>query len=200
MKKQILSIEERQQQLKTYLLKIAPTVNKIELDELIASFEIADFPKKYLILREGDFSENLYFVCKGLIRNYYIKEGKEINHWITNENMLLTAAYTIATGNKNFINYETLEDTYTLKIKYTTLTAFYSKYHSLEHLGRKIVELYYGAFMKKTFDVLFLSAEERYHAFMKEHGDLINRVPLRIIASYIGLTQETLSRIRAYTK
>ena len=185
MKKQILSIEERKQQLRTYLLKIAPTINKMELDELIASFEIADFPKKYLILREGDFSENLYFVCKGLIRNYYIKEGKEINHWITNENMLLTAAYTIATGNKNFINYETLEDTYTLKIKYTTLTAFYSKYHSLEHLGRKIVELYYGAFMKKTFDVLFLSAEERYTTFVNNHPEYKIRKRMYDLESFI---------------
>jgi hypothetical protein len=51
--------------------------------------------------------------------------------------------------------------------------------------------------MKKTFDVLFLSAEERYHLFIKDNNDLLNRIPLRYIASFLGITQETLSRLRA---
>ena len=51
--------------------------------------------------------------------------------------------------------------------------------------------------MKKTYDVLFLSAEERYQLFVKDHGDLLNRVPLRFVASFLGITQETLSRLRA---
>jgi hypothetical protein len=51
--------------------------------------------------------------------------------------------------------------------------------------------------MEKTHDVLFLSAEERYHIFEKDHADLLKRVPLRIVASYLGITQETLSRMRS---
>ena len=51
--------------------------------------------------------------------------------------------------------------------------------------------------MKKTYDLLYLSAEERYHLFIKENNDLLNRVPLKYIASFLGITQETLSRMRA---
>lgn len=197
MKRVKINIDDCRNQLKNYLLSIAPDTNLSELDALVAEFKPEEFPKKFLILEAGDFSENLYFVCKGLIRNYYIKEGKEINHWITKENMLLAAAYTLATGNQNFINYETVEKTYVLKIKYSTLLSYYSRYHSLERLGRKIVEAYYVAFMRKANEVLFLSAEERYQIFLRDHSDLNNRLSLRIIASYIGLTPETLSRLRA---
>ena len=150
-----------------------------------------------MILYAGDFSDTVYFVYEGLVRIYYTKEDKEITNWFIKENMMFAATYSILTGEANYSNYETLEDTYVLKLKYNVLESFYAKYHSLEHLGRKIIEAYYGAFMKKTFDVLFLSAEERYSLFVKDHADLLNRVPLRYVASYLGITQETLSRLRS---
>jgi CRP-like cAMP-binding protein len=131
------------------------------------------------------------------VRIYYVKEEKEITNWFIQENMMFAATYSILTGQPNYSSYETLEETHVLKIKYAVLESFYTRYHSLEHMGRKLIQAYYGAFMKKTFDVLFLSAEERYHLFVKDHADLLNRVPLRYVASYLGITQETLSRLRS---
>jgi CRP-like cAMP-binding protein len=197
MKKTTVKIEDARNLLKDYLLRLAPDTNLNELEELIVQFTEDKFPKKEIILEAGDFSDSVYFIYKGLVRIYYVKEDKEITNWFIKENMMFAATYTILTGEKNFTNYETLEDTYVLKIKYSVLEYYYEKYHSLEHLGRKIIEAYYGVFMKKTSDVLFLSAEERYHLFVKDHSDLLNRVPLRYIASFLGVTQETLSRLRA---
>ena len=190
-------IDVYREQLKNYFLYLNPKCVPAELNELVNEFQLMAYPKHHILLKAGENSDMVYFICKGLLRNYYIKGNKEINHWITKEDMLLAAAYTLATGNKNFINYETLEDTYVLKIKYTTLESLYAKYHSLEYLGRRIVEVYYAAFMKMTFDILFLSAEERYSLFVKTHADLLNRVPLKYIASYLGISPETLSRLRS---
>jgi CRP-like cAMP-binding protein len=191
------NIEEYRDKLLTYFLRLEPTTVLSELTELVEQFSFAKFSKKEIILQAGEFSDTVYFVYEGLVRIYYTKEDKEITNWFIKENMMFAATYSILTGEPNYSNYETLEDTYVLKIKYSVLESFYAKYHSLEHLGRKLIEAYYGAFMKKTFDVLFLSAEERYHIFEKDQHDLLNRIPLRYIASYLGITQETLSRLRA---
>ena len=197
MNKPKINIEEYRERLVNYFLKLAPDTNIQELKELVGHFSIHQFYKKEIILSAGESSDMVYFVCEGLIRIYYIKEDKEISNWFIKENMIFASTYSILTGDKNFNNYEALEDSVVLKITYTELENFYSKYHSLEHLGRKLIEAYYGAFMKRMFDVLFLSAEERYHLFLKDHDDLINRMSLRYVASYLGITQETLSRLRA---
>jgi len=197
MKKPLQQIEGYRGQLRDYILKIAPRTNYRELEELINCFSPHKFSKKEMILEAAKSSETVYFVSQGLVRIFYVKEGKEITNWFIQENMMFAATYSILTGDANYNNYEALEDTYVLKIQYSVLESFYVKYHSLEYMGRKMIETYYSAFMKKTFDVLFLSAEERYNLFMKEHADLLNRIPLRHIASYLGITQETLSRLRA---
>ena len=60
-----------------------------------------------------------------------------------------------------------------------------------------MIELYYVMFIKRSNEVCFLSAEEKYDTFMKEQSEMLNRVSLRNIASYLGISQETLSRLRA---
>ncbi|MCC6582635.1 MAG: Crp/Fnr family transcriptional regulator [Chitinophagales bacterium] len=197
MRKPVVNIEEYRIQLKNYFLRLTPKIVIEELNELVEQFTVDKFSKKQMILKAGEHSDTVYFVYEGLVRIYYVKEDKEITNWFIKENMMFAATYSILTGEPNYSNYETLEDTYVLKVKYSVLESYYRKYHSLEHMGRKLIEAYYGAFMKKTFDVLFLSAEERYSLFVKDHMDLLNRVPLRYIASYLGITQETLSRLRA---
>lgn len=188
---------EYKNHLREYFIDMAPDVNITELNELLEEFTIDTFTKKQMVITVGQSTDSIFFVCKGMVRIYYEKEGKEITNWFIREGMLFTATYAVLTGNTNLYNYEAIEDTVVIKMKYNTLLAYYKKYHSLEYLGRKMIEKYYVAYIKRSYDALYLSAEERFHQFKEVHGDLLNRVPLRYIASYIGVTQETLSRLRA---
>jgi CRP-like cAMP-binding protein len=197
MRKPVQNIEEYRWKLMNYFLQIDASVNETELSELVNQFSIDTFDKKDVILKAGQFSDMVYYVVKGLVRIYYVKEEKEITNWFIKENMVFAPTYSIYTGKRNYANYEALEDTIVLKINYSTLESYYTKYHSLEHMGRMLIQQYYALFIKKTYDVLSLSSDERYQLFLKEHSELINRIPLRYIASYLGITPETLSRLRA---
>ena len=185
MMNQQINIDEYKNHLKKYFLNVVPETNPDALNELLEHFTFERFAKKQLNLLLNQLA----------VKD--IKEDKEITNLLVPENTIVIGAYSIITGEKNYSNYEAFEETYVLKLNYAVLESFYGKYHSLEHLGRLLVEKYYTAFMKKTYDVLFLSAEERYQIFIKDHSELINRVPLRYIALYLGITQETLSRLRA---
>ena len=191
------NIDEHRNNLKEYFLSVAPNTNVEELTELVNEFTLCKFSKNQLVYKVDDISDTFYFLVKGLVRAYYLKEDKEITNVFIPEKKIVAGAYSILTGEKNYSNYEAFEETYALEIKYVVLESYYRKYHSLERLGRLLVQAYYCAFMKKTFDVLFLSAEERYQLFLRDNGDLLNRVPLKHIASYLGITQETLSRLRS---
>ena len=167
MSKVIVDEGRYRDQLRNFFLQLEPLTPVKELNELVEQFSIGNFLKKEKILEAGDSSDMVYFVCEGLVRIYYVSEEKEITNWFIKEDMVFAATYSILTGEKNYNNYEALENTRVLKIKYALLESYYTKYHSLEHLGRKLIESYYGTFMKRTHDVLFLSAEERYSLFMQ---------------------------------
>lgn len=197
MKNKDIDILEYKKKLKQHLLDICPTVVPDELKILIDKFTLKKFKKNELLIEAGTYSDKLFFIGRGIVRVFYFKEDKEITNALVKENEIIAGAYSIFTGEKSFNNYETLEASITLYIEYSELEKLYNKFHSLERLGRLLVQKYYATYIKKTHDVLFLSAEERYANFIRNHAELINRVSLRFIASYLGVAQETLSRLRS---
>ncbi len=190
-------LERCRQQMRDFLLSFAPETPVNELDELLSEYTLEHFKKKQIILAEGVQSNFVYFVCNGLVRVYFVKDGKELTNWFISENMSFASSFSLFGKEKNDSVFEAVEDTLVLKIDFFVLESYYRKYHALEHIGRKVVERYYFEFLKKSHEVSFFSAEERYFLFSNNHSDLLNRLPLKLVASYLGISQETLSRIRA---
>ncbi len=190
-------IQKFRNQLKQDLLKICPNLNLNELEELVQKTKLKKIAKNEIFIKVDSYSDSVYFIIQGMIRVFYEKEGKEITNILLTEGDVIAGSYSYITGGRNFSNYQALEYTLVLYISNYELEELYKKYHSIERLGRVIVEQYYASFMKKTYDVLFLSAEERYNTFVTNHRELFNRISLKYIASYLGISQETLSRLRA---
>ncbi len=168
-----------------------------QVDEFVNLFTLAIFPKKKVIIPPGNQHNKLFFIIKGVVRIYYVAEGKEITSDFKEENSFFINGYTIFTGLPNFDIHETLEETICLEADYQALEDLARKYHRVENLARRMVEKHYADYLKHNFNMLFLSAEERYAVFMKDRASIVNRVSLRFIASHLGITPETLSRLRS---
>ena len=167
-----------------------------QLDVFLSHFVLEIFPKKSVIISPNSKDNKLYFIVSGLVRIYYSAEEKEITSDFKEENSFFINGYTLFTKLPNIDYHVAMENTICLAADYEIIESLSKKYHPIEHLGRKMVEAYYASFLLENFNRLFLSAEERYDVFMKERAAITNRVPLKFVASHLGVTPETLSRLR----
>ena len=156
-----------------------------------------EHPKGHILVRPETVCNNLYFIEKGLTRTFYIKYGREVTDWLSLENTFACSIVSFITRKPDIRIIELLEPSVLWAFSYEELEDLYSRYHELEHLGRAILK--YGMVqMQERFDSIhFSNALERYQSLIQDHPALVQRVPLGIIASYLGMSQETLSRIRA---
>ncbi len=177
-----------------YLSKYIPITKEME-DVIIESGFIKSFKKGTILLEEGKMSNECYFIIKGCVRSFHIKDGEEkTTEFYTEEEAVTPSAYGKRTPSAHYL--ECLEDTLSGVGTPELETELYQKFPQLESLTRALVE----AIMAKQQDTIdyfkMSSPEERYLNFIKFRPNLIQRVPQHQIASYLGIKPESLSRIR----
>lgn len=169
-----------------------------ELTERISSvtkfvtYQAGDF-----ILKEGQVCNKACLVIKGLARSYYINEDKDITSRFMDEGFIITSwisYYTQQPGNE-FI--EALEETTLTCISYAAIQKMYIDFPEFNIVGRKQAE--YGFYLaeQRTQILRKHTAEEKYKFFLANHPTLLQRVSLKHIATYLGMNEETLSRVRS---
>lgn len=172
-------------------------LSKESEDALSAVLERMELPKGYSLLKPGGICRHFYFIETGLTRTYYIKEGKDVTDWLSPENTFAVSIVSFITREPDRRGIELLEPSVIWAVSHQDIEDLYKRYHDIERLGRLLIS--YGVVqMQQRFDDLhFATAAERYQKLISVHPSLINRVPLGMIASYLGITQETLSRVRS---
>ena len=179
-----------------HIKKIAKLPDSFD-EELESILERREVKKGEFLFEEGSICHQVFFIEKGLARIYYYSDsGKEITTWFLEENSFFTAidSFYNHKPTRNFC--EVLEDSIIYSIKYSELEDLLNK----EHAARLAFHVLYEITKKMTeffASIKFQSAEERYNIMMKNYPSIFQRVSLGHIASYLGITQETLSRIRA---
>lgn len=154
------------------------------------------FKKNEMLLTEGQVCKKLYFIEAGALRGYYHAEGKEITHWFGFENDFVTSFHSFITGHPAVENIQFLEGSIVWHISKETLQKLLNEFHEIERVLRIAYEKYYIRLEERFVNVYFSSAPERYQKLLQESPHIIDRIQLGYIASYLGITQETLSRIR----
>jgi len=173
------------------------SISKPLEEEINAISKKIKLPKGHTLININERCENLFFVEKGLLRGYYFDEDKEITNWFSQETEFATCFYSFIANKPAFEIIQTLEDCELIQLTYASLQNLYIKFPETERIGRIITENYYIKLEERILNLQFKSAKERYQKLASSKPSLLQRASLGQIASYLGITQETLSRIRA---
>lgn len=166
--------------------------------ELLAShFSSCSFPKRHTLVREGSFCRMAYFIEKGITRSYWLVDGKEVTTWFSTEGDITFSMNEFYYGKPSDEFVETLEDVLLYSIPLKTLGELYETNIEIANWGRVIHQEGYKQIHRIHKERLTLSAKERYERMLNEFPDIFNRVNLGYIASYLGITLPTLSKIRS---
>lgn len=162
--------------------------------------EQVEFPKGYLLFKAGKIESNIYFLKKGIVRAYSDAGDNEVTFWFGKEGDTIISMKNYVAGEKGYENIELLEDCELYKVQTSHLQKLFLQDIHIANWGRKFAEHELIIAEEKFIARQFRTALERYRTLLNESPDLIQRVQLSHIASFLGITQVSLSRIRAEMK
>lgn len=172
------------------------TMTHEELDLLESILVPMKFLKNEMILREGETCTNIYWVVKGLVRQFYYKNGKEVTEYMATENSIVMCIESLFLEQPTHLQIKTIEPSILIAIPKADLEAVAMKSVNIQILYRKILEESLILSQIHADMLRFESAQDRYHKLIKRQPQLVLRAPLVYIASYLQMTPETLSRVR----
>lgn len=156
---------------------------------------IKSYKKGTVLLEEGKLSNECYFIIKGCVRSYYLKNGEEKTiEFYTEEQAITSSVYGLNKPSTYYL--ECIEDTIAGVSNPEFEEDMYRKFPELESLSRVLGEAIMAKHIETFADFKMNSPEERYLNLLKTRPDIIQRVPQHQIASYLGIKPESLSRIR----
>lgn len=167
-----------------------------EWQEFEKHLVIKKLKKNQHFIKEGEICTRMAFVARGFTRLYFLIQGEEVTKDFCFENTFTGSTASFISREPSHFNVIAMEDTELVTIDYEGLMNLYDNYHCWSNFGRKLVEQF--AIRKENREVSFLlySPENRYQDMLVKYPSIIQRVPLKLIASFLGMTPETLSRVR----
>jgi CRP-like cAMP-binding protein len=167
------------------------------METFISAFKKWTLPKDHLLLREKLVSDYIYFIEKGAVRIYYFKNNKEITEWLALDEQFFLSITSFFERKPSHLVIHTLEPSVIYGIHYNDLMKLAELHHEIERLLRKMVTASLILSQQRMIAIQFETAHQRYEQLLKKNPEIIQRVPLSYIASFLGVTLETLSRIRS---
>ena len=152
--------------------------------------------KRKMLLKEGTVCEHVYFVVKGAVRGFVREGHRDITTWITIEDQFVSSIFGLHQRSPAIENIQALENCELLAMTLDNLEILYQQFPESNILARKLFQIYYADAERRAFIARLTKAENKYRHPLLHHQHLSNRIPLKYIASYLGMTLETLSRVR----
>ena len=172
-------------------------IEKEPLEALDAIFQVREYKKYSLLLKEGSLSQEVFFIEEGIVRQFYTKEGKDITHAFYAENSFYTSLDNFYFHQPNHFGLEALEICRVRVAEFVQVEAIINNYPKLERFMRMLLISFLKNLSDRLYAIKFQTAQERYELLLKNYPQILLRVPLGHVASFLGITQQTLSVIRA---
>lgn len=182
--------------LKKQILSIA-AFSESEIDEINSCFEYENFTAKEFLSSMGKTSSKIFFIVEGLARVYYLKNGKEITTYLSSDEGFIASYSSFINQTPSFENIQCIEDCEIRSITFEKMQHLYLEVPKWERVGRILAEQNYLCMADRVLKLQMIPAKEKYLTFLKSApAKIIQRTPLIYIASFLGITPESLSRIR----
>jgi len=189
-------MEDRLAPVLEYFNSITPLPREL-VDDIIKYAIIKEYEKNEMILKEGKVSNYCSWIIKGLTRSYHIRDGEDITTKFLWNGACITSVYSYYSrkpGNENIV---AMEHTVLASLHYDHMQYLYKTHPVFNIIGRVITEHYLYMLELEVYNLRKQKAEDRYQFIVKHIPHLLQRVPLKYLATYLGINIETLSRIRA---
>jgi CRP-like cAMP-binding protein len=159
--------------------------------------ELVHYPKGHHVLEIGKIERDIYFISKGIVRAFTLVDGKEVTFWVGKEGATIVSMMGYVKNEPGYETMELMEDSELYVIKRAKLQQLYNEDIHIANWGRRFAETELLDAEVRVITLLLATATERYRDLLDNQSDLLQRLPLGCIASYLGITQVSLSRIRA---
>ncbi len=182
-------------EVRKYIDNISP-MNDSDWEFFSSKLKEVRLEKNTTILKIGEIEDYLSFISKGIIRLYIPREESDLTFGFLFENEFVTGYDSFLTQSPSEYQIETLTETVLWKISNNDLQEVYERTNNGNIIGRKMAEKMFLIKSKRELSLLSKTAEERYLDLFSDRPKLLQQIPLKYIASYIGVTPQALSRIR----
>lgn len=180
------------------VLKIFSDFEEGELEEISACFKPKSIKKNNILLHEGSICKEFYFVHSGCIRTFFIdKNGHEKTRYVMLDNHIGTALTSFISQKPSIEFIEAIDDTQLLAISHSNFFRLNKEMISWKNFYQQILEMAYSFQNRKIEQLTTLTAKQRYDKVLKENPVLIQHLSNRVLASYLDIREETLSRLKS---
>jgi CRP-like cAMP-binding protein len=155
-----------------------------------------ELPKGSMLIRQGIVERSLFFLEQGVARAFHQTESRDVTFWFGAEGEVLLSLKSYFSNEPGYESIELLEKSVVYKIPHSALQDSYRSDLDMSNWGRRFAESELLKADKRYLNQQFKTAAERYEEFIHDYPQLVNRIQLGHIASYLGVSQVTLSRIR----
>ena len=176
------------------------TMPELSATKLAERSATVSYPKGHRILRAGKTEPNVYFLRRGIARAYMPVKGRDVTFWIGQEGDAIVSLKSYVDNAPGYETVELMEDSDLYVLSRRELDGLFREDVHVANWGRKFAESEFLKTEQRLISLLFTTATERYTELIKGNPGLLQRIPLESLASYLGITPVSLSRIRARIK